>query len=314
MTTTRSESPTASSQVVRDEQDGGPVRGPQLEQVVLHQRAGLHVQGAEGFVHEDDPRLVGERRGDRDPLAHAAGELVRVRVGEVRQADPAEPFPRGRERGGLVLTPVAQGQRDVLDGGAPRQQRVALEDEADVGIDARDRLPNVSTVPRSGFARPASRSSSVDLPHPDGPTTDTNSPCATSRSTSEMAVNGRPERTNVRVTPEMRIAGTAVESQVGSAARGIRAGARPDVGADVGADARADVGGGDARHRVLLSEGRVAAHLWPSRASAPPRRARARSATRLRFGMSPPLGQARGATGGGGSRVTGGTDRRDAAP
>ena len=35
-----------------------------------------------------------------------------------------------------------------------------------------------------------------------------------------MAVNGRPERTNVRVTPEMRIAGTAVESQVGSAAPG----------------------------------------------------------------------------------------------
>ena len=39
--------------------------------------------------------------------------------------------------------------------------------------------PNTDTLPCEGASRPAAMLSSVDLPQPVGPTTDTNSPAAT---------------------------------------------------------------------------------------------------------------------------------------
>ena len=50
--------------------------------------AGLHVERAERLVHEQDRRLVDQGLRQRDALAHAAGELVRVAVLEAGQADP----------------------------------------------------------------------------------------------------------------------------------------------------------------------------------------------------------------------------------
>ena len=40
-----------------------------------------HVQGADRLVADDEVRLEGQGPGDADPLALAAGELVRVAVG-----------------------------------------------------------------------------------------------------------------------------------------------------------------------------------------------------------------------------------------
>ena len=70
-------------EVVGDEQVGQaePVLEP-LEQV---DDLGLdrHVEGADRLVGHDEVGLQGERPGDADPLALAAGELVRVAVGVV---------------------------------------------------------------------------------------------------------------------------------------------------------------------------------------------------------------------------------------
>ena len=52
----------------------------------------LGVERAEGLVHEQDARLVGEGAGDGDALFHAAGELVRIGVFEFRESDEFDPF------------------------------------------------------------------------------------------------------------------------------------------------------------------------------------------------------------------------------
>ena len=60
---------------------------------VLHVHARHRVERAEGLVHQDDPGPQDERLGDGHPLPHAAGELVRILVLIVRdaQADVADP-------------------------------------------------------------------------------------------------------------------------------------------------------------------------------------------------------------------------------
>ncbi len=47
-------------------------RSPDAEEKLLHQRAGLVVECAEGLVEEQDLRIVGERAGDGRALLHAA--------------------------------------------------------------------------------------------------------------------------------------------------------------------------------------------------------------------------------------------------
>src|ERR1700728_3622969 len=61
--------------------------------------------------------------------------------------------------------------------------------------------PSTETVPPSASRMPAARFSAVDLPHPDGPSRQTNSPRSTRRSTPARAVTLRPPRRKVLKTP-----------------------------------------------------------------------------------------------------------------
>ena len=66
--------------------------------------AQLGVERRERLVHQQDLGFHGERAGDRDALAHAAGQRGRIGVGEVGEAHPGEPVacrwrrPRGAGR------------------------------------------------------------------------------------------------------------------------------------------------------------------------------------------------------------------------
>ena len=91
ITTTRSASAIASSRSWVTNTTAAPVPAHSSQQLVLHQLAGLHVERAEGLVHQQDLGLVDQRLGHRDALAHAAGELVRVAVLEAGQPDPVDP-------------------------------------------------------------------------------------------------------------------------------------------------------------------------------------------------------------------------------
>ena len=66
----------------------GPLPDPQ--DLGVHPLAGHLVERAERLVHQQDRRLEGERPGDRDPLLHAARQLVRVVPGEVAELDEVE--------------------------------------------------------------------------------------------------------------------------------------------------------------------------------------------------------------------------------
>src|SRR5918992_2972616 len=73
--------------VVRDEEHRLALTLPNAEEKLLHESAGLVVEGAEGLVEEEDFRVVGERTRDGGALLHAAGELLGIVILEAGEAD-----------------------------------------------------------------------------------------------------------------------------------------------------------------------------------------------------------------------------------
>src|SRR3546814_15243388 len=77
---------------------------PDSQQLRLQQVAGLNVECAVGFIHQQRVRLNRQGPRDADTLLHAAAELVWIRMFEARQADQvdvvARPLPsfRSEER------------------------------------------------------------------------------------------------------------------------------------------------------------------------------------------------------------------------
>ena len=60
--------------IVGDHDDGFAVLFPEIEDEVLEFEAGEGVEHAEGFVEEEEARLLGEGAGDGDALLGALGE------------------------------------------------------------------------------------------------------------------------------------------------------------------------------------------------------------------------------------------------
>ena len=119
--------------VVRDHDDRLAVlaieRLQQLEDLV----AGLAIEVAGRLVAEQQRRVGDDRARDADALLLAAGELARVVLRAVGQADDLERDRRARlRRSRLRQLREQQRQLDVALGGQHRQQVVELEDEADV--------------------------------------------------------------------------------------------------------------------------------------------------------------------------------------
>ncbi|BDZ64380.1 hypothetical protein GCM10025877_13180 [Agromyces mangrovi Wang et al. 2018] len=77
-------------------------------------------------------------------------------------------------------------------------------------------VPFTSTVPALGSSRSAMRRMSVDLPQPDGPMRETNSPAATSRSMPWRACTTPDRVSNVLSTPVTRTAAVVVSVVVGA--------------------------------------------------------------------------------------------------
>ncbi len=101
--------------------------------------ADLGVEGAEGLVEEEDPGLDGEGAGERHPLPLAPGELCRVAVGEVADADQLQQLVGPPPDLGLGPPPDLQPEGDVPPDGQVPERRVVLEAEADAPPAYRDR-------------------------------------------------------------------------------------------------------------------------------------------------------------------------------
>ena len=121
---------------VGDEHDGGAGLAADPDQLVLHPLAGHLVERAERLVHQQQPRPLGQRPGDRDALLHAAGELVGVALGEVAEARPASSSSVDpRLARGAVDAVQLERQLDVGGDRAPRQQPGLLEGDAVVLVE-----------------------------------------------------------------------------------------------------------------------------------------------------------------------------------
>src|SRR2546425_5004290 len=119
--------------LMRDEQDGLLRPEPDVQQLFLHDLAGLGVQGGEGLVHQEDLRVHDERAREIHALLHAARELVGIVLLEAVEPDHLDE----------VLCPLAglarahaatlQAVDDIADHGSPGQERGVLEDDRAVG-------------------------------------------------------------------------------------------------------------------------------------------------------------------------------------
>ena len=141
------------------------------EHEVLEVGAGLRVDRRERLVHQQDRRLVGERARDRHPLLHAARELPRVLVHRALQSDR-------RQR---LLDDPASARSSCAAAGTRRSGARSSTGTASGCTPGRPApacraARPVRPIPAVGSSSPLMHFSSVVLPHPDGPTTHTNSP------------------------------------------------------------------------------------------------------------------------------------------
>ena len=108
----------------------------QLENDVEDLAHHLRVKGGRDLVEEEDLGIHHEGAHDSDALTLAAGELARVVVGAVRQADALEQFQRPRTRiGARFSRDEAGGERQVPHDGQVGEELVGLEDHADAAAD-----------------------------------------------------------------------------------------------------------------------------------------------------------------------------------
>ena len=116
-----------------DQHDGQVQLAVDLGQQLQDRRGGLRVEGAGGLVAQQDLWLGRQGTGDADALLLAPGQLRRVLLGVVRQADAVEQFGDALVDG-LARQVAGQGQRQrhVVGDGLGRQQVEVLEDHADL--------------------------------------------------------------------------------------------------------------------------------------------------------------------------------------
>ncbi len=121
---------------MRHQHDGLAGALPDLEQECAHLLAGDGVERAERLVHHQHFGIERERARDRDPLAHAAGELrgaLRCRILEPDQAQHVARAGADRILRGALVGDLHQ-DRNVVDRILPGHQGCFLEHQSDPAL------------------------------------------------------------------------------------------------------------------------------------------------------------------------------------
>ncbi len=101
----------------------------QLSQLTAHRG----VERRERLVEQHQRRIAGEAARQRHPLALAARERARSPVGEPLRSDPFE--PRAGDRTSCpAAAGLTDGEGDVVENGAVRQQQAVLKDHSDATL------------------------------------------------------------------------------------------------------------------------------------------------------------------------------------
>ena len=116
--------------VVRDEDERGAALAPEVDEDVEDRGAGRAVEVSRRLVGEEERRAGSEGARERDPLLLAAGELRRVVVAALPEADGREEVRRALA--GVGVARQLERQEDVLPGRHVGEELVRLEDEADL--------------------------------------------------------------------------------------------------------------------------------------------------------------------------------------
>ncbi|MCY1444898.1 hypothetical protein D9M71_613880 [compost metagenome] len=120
-----------------DQDDGQLQLTVDLGQQLQDRRSGLRVEGAGGFVAQQDLRVGGQCAGDADALLLAAGKLCRVLPGVVLQTDAGQQLGDALvDFAARQLAGQGQRQRDVVGDSLGRQQIEVLEDHPDLLAEA----------------------------------------------------------------------------------------------------------------------------------------------------------------------------------
>ena len=125
--------------VVRHEDRGHALRFDDAHDLFLHFHAREGVERAEGFIHQQDFDLIGERAGLGYALRHAAGELRRPCPFESLQASERHKISDNHLL--VALEPArVKTETDILINGEPREERIVLKDPAPGVVPARYRF------------------------------------------------------------------------------------------------------------------------------------------------------------------------------
>lgn len=116
-----------------DEEDGHGLFDPEGAEVVVEAVSSELVEGAEGFVEEEEARICDEGAGEGGAHSHAAGELGGIAEDGVFEADVGEGFAGDLAAFGGGEAGELEGEGDVIEDAAPREEVSILEDEGDGG-------------------------------------------------------------------------------------------------------------------------------------------------------------------------------------
>ncbi len=173
ITTTRSASASASSCPCVTWTNGMPSLRLQPLQFDAHAHAQERVERRQRLVEQQHARLGDERARQRDALLLAAGKLRRHALGVRRHRDEFEELHRPLAPRLLLDAAHLQRERDIVDAGEVRKQRVALKHHRRAAL-GRRQVGDVGR--RRSECRPRRRSrgrrscASVEvLPQPEGP-------------------------------------------------------------------------------------------------------------------------------------------------
>ena len=156
-------------QVVGNEQDGHVDIAPDLQQVGLHLGAGLGIQRAEGFIHQQHPGLHGQRAGDGHALLHAPGQLVGIGIHKLLQSHDLDPLVRVFLCASLVLPHAPHAEHDIALHRQPGEQGVSLEDHATIRPGAGHGLVIDLHHPGRRIVQPGDNANERRFPAPRGP-------------------------------------------------------------------------------------------------------------------------------------------------
>src|SRR5262245_57741463 len=120
--------------IVSDEERRDAQLPQQSPDLAAQAGARLRIERAERFVEEQQIGLVSQRAGDGHALLLAAGNLRREFVALISQPDQVQQTVNDLSALLLFPFPDAQAEADVFGHGHSREERVILEDHADVAL------------------------------------------------------------------------------------------------------------------------------------------------------------------------------------